>query len=180
VSRIGRNHPCPCGSGRKAKRCCGVARGPSGADLARAILAHHATHAAATLAHLTETELLALWRQLPELPSTDLTLHVALPELVSPELTRLYDAVLDNDADRAEDALPAVLAAVDTPHARARIAQAIVNLQTARRVPRTLAAAAHIDLASRSQLLVRASLIEAAAVAAGASRTPGGLLLAAA
>ena len=24
--RVGRNDPCPCGSGRKSKRCCGAAR----------------------------------------------------------------------------------------------------------------------------------------------------------
>src|SRR5947209_8642841 len=34
-----RNAPCSCGSGRKAKRCCGIRRGPSESDLARAGLA---------------------------------------------------------------------------------------------------------------------------------------------
>ncbi|MGH2949739.1 MAG: hypothetical protein ACRDPC_26350 [Solirubrobacteraceae bacterium] len=42
-----------------------------------------------------------------------------------------------------------------------------------------LAAAALIDLDSRSDLLIGASLIQAAALAAGATRTSGGLLLAA-
>ena len=38
----GRNDPCPCGSGRKVKRCCGEHRGPGENDLARAYLAHQA------------------------------------------------------------------------------------------------------------------------------------------
>jgi len=32
----GRNDPCPCGSGRKVKRCCQQQRGPSEEQLARA------------------------------------------------------------------------------------------------------------------------------------------------
>jgi SEC-C motif-containing protein len=27
VRHVGRNDPCPCGSGRKYKRCCGISRG---------------------------------------------------------------------------------------------------------------------------------------------------------
>ena len=35
----GRNQPCPCGSGRKTKHCCGEQRGPSEEQLARAHVA---------------------------------------------------------------------------------------------------------------------------------------------
>ena len=35
----GRNERCSCGSGLKAKRCCGTARGPAPEQLARAFLA---------------------------------------------------------------------------------------------------------------------------------------------
>jgi hypothetical protein len=90
VSRVGRNQPCPCGSGRKTKRCCGPQRGPSERDLAKARLAHHAINAARTLAPLSDRRLLELVRALPDLPSRDLTLLVPLPELVSPDLARLY------------------------------------------------------------------------------------------
>jgi hypothetical protein len=118
-------------------------------------------------------------RRLPELPERDLTLLVELPELVSPELARLYDALTDDDVDRAEELLAPVLRRIDTPQARARLADAVANLQTAGRIDPLLAAAAHIDLDSDSDLLITASLIHAAALAAGATRTPGGLLLAA-
>lgn len=179
MSRVGRNQPCPCGSGRKTKRCCGPHRGPSESDLAKATLAHHASHAARTLAHLSERRLLDLFHELPDLPERDLTLLVELPELVSPELARLYRAIAADDIDHADEVLPAVLERIDTPQARARLADAVADLKAARRIDPLLAAAAHIDLASRSGLLIRASLIQAAALAAGTTRTPGGLLLAA-
>jgi hypothetical protein len=38
MAKIGRNELCGCGSGRKVKRCCGIARGSSEASLARAFL----------------------------------------------------------------------------------------------------------------------------------------------
>jgi hypothetical protein len=179
MSRVGRNDPCPCGSGRKAKRCCGPQRGPSEHDLAKARIAHHATHAARTLAHVSDRRLLELFRELPDLPERDLTLLVTLPEFVSPELARLYRAIATDDIDRADELLPAVLERIDTPQARARLADAVADLQTAGRLDPQLAAVALIDLDSRPGLLIRASLIQAAALAAGATRTPGGLLLAA-
>jgi SEC-C motif len=179
MSRVGRNQPCPCGSGRKTKRCCGIQRGPSGRDLAKAALAHHATNAARTLAHLSDRRLLELFRDLPDLPERDLTLVVELPEFVSPELAHLYRAIATDDIDHADELLPAVLERIDTPQTRARLANAVADLQAAGRLDPLLAAAAHIDLDSRSELLIRASLIQAAALAAGATRTPGGLLLAA-
>jgi hypothetical protein len=179
MSRVGRNQPCPCGSGRKTKRCCGTRRGPSEHDLANARLAHHATHAAGRLAHLSEPRWLELFRQLPDLPERDLTLLVELPELVSPELARLYRAIADDDVDRAEELIPAALERIDTPPTRARLADAVADLHAAGRLDPLLAAAAHIDLESESRLLISASLIHAAALAAGTTRTPGGLLLAA-
>lgn len=179
MSRAGRNQPCPCGSARKTKRCCGTQRGPSAPDLARARLAHHATHAARTLAHVSDRRLLELFRALPDLPERDLSLLVALPELVSPELARLYRAIAADDIDQAEELLPALLERIDTPQTRAHLADAVADLKAARRLNPLLAAAAHIDLDSRSDLLIRASLIQAAALAAGATKTPGGLLLAA-
>lgn len=179
MSRVGRNQPCPCGSGRKTKRCCGTQRGPSEHELAKARLAHRATQAARTLAHLSDARLLDLFDELRELPARDLSLLVPLPELVSPELTRLYRAIANDDVDRAEDLLPAVLERIDIPRTRAQLADAIAELQAAGRLDPELAAIAYIDLDSRSKLLISASLIHAAALAAGASRTPGGLLLAA-
>lgn len=182
MARSGRNGPCPCGSGRKAKRCCGVERGPSERELARARVAmeaRRAARAARALAALDDRELDELWDELRDLPARDLSLQIELPELVSPELDRLLDAVVDDDPDEAREVLPAVLAKVDTPQTRARLARAIVDLRDGGRLDSQLAAAGLIDLASKSQLVVRASLLRAAAVATGVARTPGGLMVAA-
>ena len=135
--------------------------------------------AALTLEHFTELRLAELFDELPDLPERDLSLQVTLPELVSPELARFYEAIADDDIDGADALLPDLLARIDTPRNRAQLADAIAELRAAGRLEEALAAAAHIDLVSDSQLLIRASLIEAAALAAGAVRTPGGLLLAA-
>lgn len=60
----GRNEPCPCGSGRKVKRCCGVRRGPSEDQLARAYVASLARDAARELADTTLAQRRRLWEQL--------------------------------------------------------------------------------------------------------------------
>jgi hypothetical protein len=117
---------------------------------------------------------LDLFRRLPDLPERDLRLLVELPELA-----RLYHALTDDDVDRAEELLAPVLERIDTLQARARLADAVADLHAAERIDPLVAAAAHIDLDSDSELLITASLIHAAALAAGATRTPGGLVLAA-
>src|SRR4051794_13107277 len=99
MARVGRNESCPCGSGRKAKRCCGVQRGLSEESLARAFLAHASREAAGQLRRLPDVELLALFEGLWELPAVDLSLQVELPKLLSPVLGRLCDAVTADDPD---------------------------------------------------------------------------------
>ena len=179
MPRIGRNDPCPCGSGRKAKRCCGTPRGPSEEQLARALIAREARRAAPPLARLDVGELRVLFEALADLPARDLSLLVPLPKLVSPELARLYQAIRTDDPDAAEEILPSVLATLDTPQTRARLAGAVADLERAGRLEQRLAAVALIDLDSDSDMLLRASLIQAAFVATGAARTPGGLFAAA-
>jgi hypothetical protein len=52
MAQQGRNARCPCGSGRKVKRCCGVRRGPSEAELAKAFLHQQARAAGRVSAEL--------------------------------------------------------------------------------------------------------------------------------
>lgn len=177
MARCGRNDPCPCGSGGKAKRCCGVRRGPDDEGLARAFLAVEARRALRWLAGLGEREFERLARGLLELPRLDLSLVVPLPGLVTPELEGLLEALADDEPDAAEAALPAVLARIDTSETRASLARAVLALQESGRVAPPLAALAVFDL-HRGTSLLEASLIEAAAIAAGAARTPAGLLVA--
>jgi SEC-C motif len=177
VAKVGRNQACPCGSGRKAKRCCGVQGGPSHESLARAFLVHASRGAAAELRRLPDAELLDLFDQLWELPMVDLSLQVELPKLLSSALNRLCDAVAGDDPDPR--LLDAAVAAVDTPAERARLARAAIALARAGAIEERLADAALIDLGANSSELLRAALLEAVAVRVGATRTPAGMLLAA-
>src|SRR5512135_1008700 len=175
----GRNDPCPCGSSRKVKRCCGQQRGPTEEQLARAHLAALAHDAIDDLAGLSHHALDILWENLFDLPTIDLSLHVTLPQPLSPELQRLRSAVADDDPDRGWDELRAVTNQIDTPQQRATLADAIITLRDQQKIRRTQAAYAIYHLNTHSQHLLAASLTHAIAVTVGASRTPGGLQIAA-
>ena len=114
-----------------------------------------------------------------DLPGVDYSLLVTLPRLIGPDLQRLRESIEHDDPDRGWDALTAVHQQIDTPHQRARLADAIVTLRDQRRINRRQAAYALLDLSTNSTRFVAASLLEAVAVSVGVSRTPGGLHLAA-
>jgi hypothetical protein len=179
VSKVGRGERCPCGSGREAKRCCGIWGGPSEESRACAFLAHASREAAWELRHLPDGDFERLIDRLPELPEADLSLHAALPKLLSPALERFLDAFAEDDPDAASEPFSELLGAIDTPLERARLAGAVIALRAGGRLDAKLAATALIDLASGSRVLLGASLVQAVAVRAGAARTPAGILLAA-
>ena len=179
MPKQGRNDPCPCGSGRKTKRCCGQQRGPSEEQLARAHVAQLARQAVPDLAGLSDRALDHLWDGLMDLPGVDYSLLVTLPRLIGPDLQRLRESIEHDDPDWGWDALTAVHRQIDTPQQRARLADAIVRLRDQHRINRGQAAYALLDLSTSSTRFVAASLLEAVAVSAGVSRTPGGLHLAA-
>ena len=175
----GRNQPCPCGSGRKTKHCCGQHRGPTDEQLARAHVAQLFHQTVDDLHGLTDRALEQLSEQLMDLPTLDLSLLVTLPKLIGPDLERLREAIQHHDPDWGWDALTNVHKQIDTPQQRARLADAIVRLRDQRRITRRQAAYALLDLHTPSTRLVAASLLEAVAVSVGASRTPAGLHIAA-
>ncbi|MBS1860680.1 MAG: SEC-C domain-containing protein [Actinobacteria bacterium] len=177
MSKVGRNEPCPCGSGRKAKRCCGIERGPSEESRARAFLAHASEAAAGELRDRPDEELPDLFEELWELPCVDLSLQVELPKILSPLLDRLCEAVEEDDPD--PDLLEAATRSVDGPVERARLAHAAISRAEAGVIDGELAAAALLDLASDSRHLMNAALLEALAVRGGVVTTPAGLRLAA-
>jgi hypothetical protein len=175
----GRNELCPCGSNRKVKRCCGQQRGPSEEQLARAHVALLARDATSDLEGLSERALDHLWQQLLDIPATDLSLLVTLPKLIGPDLERLQEAISRDDPDWGWDALTTVAEQIDTPQQRAKLADALVRLRDQQRLNRRQAAAALLDLDSRSTRFIAASLLDAVAISVGVERTPGGLHLAA-
>jgi hypothetical protein len=177
MAQQGRNARCPCGSGRKVKHCCGVRRGPSEAELAKAFLHEQARAAALVLAARSDAEVAVLLDAATRLPKQDVAMQLPLPGLLSPALGRLRAAVADDDPEEVAAVLPAALAEVDTPLVRAGLVRAVQALQDAGRVSDEVAAAVAIEQASGSTTLLRASLLAAVAVGVGAATTPGGLLV---
>jgi hypothetical protein len=177
MAQQGRNERCRCGSGRKVKRCCGVRRGPSEAELAKAFLHQQARTAALVLDSRSDAEVVALLDAAVGLPKQEVSMQLRLPGLLSPALERLGAAVADDDPDEVAAAVPAVLAEVDTPIVRAGLVRAVLVLRDAGRVSDAVAAAVLVEQASRSTELLRASLLAAVAVGVGAATTPAGLLV---
>jgi hypothetical protein len=179
MAKIGRNEPCGCGSGLKAKRCCGVTRGPSEDSLAVAFLMGAARDVAELAGSFSEREFELLLVELVDLPCVDLSLQVELPKLLSPAIGRLCEAIAEDDEASGDAVIDQVLVELDTPVQRARLARGVIALRDTGSLPWRLAAVALVDLASGSRQLLCASVIEAVAVRAGVARTPSGLLLAA-
>jgi hypothetical protein len=179
MAGVGRNQPCGCGSGFKAKRCCGVPRGPSGRELAKAFLVEQRRASSPALRRAINDvdDLVDLYEAVAKLPRRDLSCQLRLPRLLSPELERLRSAIADDDADAIRAALPEALAQVDSPLVRADLARAVLALRAAGRVTEEVAAAALLDLDSDADALVREALVAALAVDCGAARTPSGLVL---
>ena len=175
----GRNQPCPCGSGRKTKHCCGQHRGPSEEELARAHLAHLARQTIHELDGLPQRTLDRLADKLFDLPALDLSLLVKLPRLIGPDLERLREAIEHDDPEWGRDALRTAHKQINTPQQRARLADAIVRLRDQNRISCRQAAYALLDLHTNGKRLTAASMLEAVAVHAGVKRTPGGLKIAA-
>jgi hypothetical protein len=177
MAQQGRNERCGCGSGRKVKRCCGVRRGPSEAELAKAFLYQQARSAALVLDSRSDAEVVALLDAATRLPTQDVSMQLPLPGLLSPALERLRAAVAEDDPEEIDAAVPAVLAEVDTPVVRAGLVRAVQGLRDAGRVSDAVAAAVAVEQASRSTELLKASLLSAVAVSVGAATTPAGLLV---
>jgi hypothetical protein len=177
MTQQGRNERCRCGSGRKVKRCCGVRRGPSEAELARAFLYQQARSAALVLDARSDDEVVVLLDAATRLPKQDVSMQLPLPGLLSPALEQLRAAVAEDDPEEVAAAVPAVLAEVDTPVVRAGLVRAVQALRDAGRVSDEVAAAVAVEQASGSTTLLRASLLAAVAVSVGAATTPGGLLV---
>ena len=175
----GRNQPCPCGSGRKTKRCCGEHRGPSEEHLARAHVAQLAYQTIHELDGLSDRALERLADEIMELPALDLSLLVTLPKLIGPDLERLREAIKHDDPDWGWDALTNLHKQIDIPQQRARLADAIVRLRDQHRIGRRQAAYALLNLHTNGRRLIAASLMEAVAIQVGAKRTPGGVQIAA-
>jgi SEC-C motif len=179
MAGVGRNQPCRCGSGVKAKRCCGVRRGPSEVEVAKAFVREQCRASSPVLRRAIDDvdDLIELYVAVAELPSLDLSCQLRLPRVLSPELERLRSVIADDDVDEILGALPDALVQVDSPLVRADLARAVLALREAGRVSGEVAAAALLDLDSDADALVREALVAALAVDCGVARTPAGLVM---
>jgi hypothetical protein len=178
VAKLGRNEPCPCGSGRKVKRCCGQQRGPSPEALAWQCLHEQAGKFAPILRGYDELEIDRLLGDVIHLPVHHLCLQVRLPRIAPPELERLRAHIYE-DANDIVDAVQHAAAAIDGPHLRLTLAAAAAELCQHDEIDPEDLAVIIVDLARPTSLFVSASLIAAIAVNLGRCPTPAGLLVAA-
>lgn len=180
MARSGRNGPCPCRSGRKAKRCCGVRTGPAPEQLAAVELRERAAVAREHLEHWCDDCATEARELLILLPERHLELHVALPPLSGPALRDL-EAVLerghDPDLEPLAAALRAAVQELDTAVLRLRLAIALDELAGRGLVERWLADAGLVSLRGRLPALLAASVANAARVRLGLAPTPSGLVV---
>jgi hypothetical protein len=179
MARPGRNAPCPCGSGRKVKRCCQERKGPDEVQLARVFLRTQGEAARRALVDgHDEEELAEHFQALAELPAKHDELVIRLPSLMLPALQSLRRALRDDDEEAGRAVLPDAVATVDSPLERARLANVVIALRTADRLHPCVAAAALADLSLEDSLLVSVSLLRALRIETGRCARASSLVLA--
>ena len=171
----GRITTCPCGSGRKPKRCCGTAARPH-VEVATRHLAGLVVPAICMLVSCSKEELAELYEQALDLPALDPSLRMDLPQPVPHQVGRLLRAVSDDDVEAVCAALPAALARVDTPVVRSELARVVTSRRDEGRIPPRVAAVALLELSTpRLRRLMESFLVRAALAAAGQEGPAGRL-----
>jgi SEC-C motif len=177
MSKVGRNEPCSCGSGLKAKRCC-LAPDDAKVTTPRATLARLQGAVVTALVGKDRAAFHELYGEMIDLPELDVSLHVRLPGLITPEVEAAMSALADGADDRFDEALAAAMTTVNTVERRLELAEAVLALRDRGLVQPDLAAVSIIDLNRDDSALLLSSLAQAIAVRCGTEATPSGLLLA--
>ncbi|MDQ6796634.1 MAG: hypothetical protein M3011_01190 [Actinomycetota bacterium] len=177
MPQLGHIQRCPCGSGKRTKRCCGVSAHVGPAELAKAELEALTRTLAPTLAGRSDGDLHQLLDRVPALVALDVSLAWCLPRTLPPEIQALRVAINEDDLEAVKQTLPGAVAALDNQVGRSRLAHAVLGLRDHGRIEATLAAAAVVDLASGSPQLVTASIVEAVLLDVGVKADHDGLFL---
>jgi|GEM_PF-6362063 len=162
--KVGRNEPCPCGSGQKAKFCC------SPRDIAddAQFLAGLSERGTRELDELCEDCQTEAWFDVLDLPDAEEACRLAISAPRPGCVVALQEALSRGNPDAVADELPAALAAVDSPVARARLARGVLALEAAGRARPAVAEAALADLVGgQPSLLLMASLLAALSAEVG-------------
>jgi hypothetical protein len=176
VGKLVRKRPCPCGSGRPARDCCGRFRRLSDAEIARSYLSRQARQARDLIGPFSPQALHALQQEAAALPlrhDSFTTAFLAAPGSVPDEIRRMARA-MQRRSEAGDEVAPPRLTATraDTPMARVAVAKALLALREEGVVDEHLAAAAVIELANGPSPLATAALLQAAGVVAGISVRP--------
>ena len=158
-----RPRPCPCGSGRVARDCCGRFTRLSEADVARAYLHRQARPARDLVAPFSPGGFDGLRRELAGLPDKQPTVAAALTGRAAGEVARLVNAAAHRDEESSRSLIRAVVGQADLPLARVSLAKAVIALREDRTIDEHLAAAAILDLDGPKSELLAAALRRAAA-----------------
>jgi len=175
MAKVGRNDPCPCGSTKKAKRCC---YGPTRIIDVRIMPLDITEEAFNVLRGTDLVEMRAEFDQLADLPETDLSVQVPLPRIVTAALDEAIGALQDRDLDAFDRVLPQVVASVDTVERRIDLARNVLVLRDQGLISPVLAALAVVELDREESILFTSSVAESISVLAGDRATPNGLLVA--
>ena len=174
MAKLGRNEPCPCGSGRKVKLCCGTHRGPSPEDLAWQTLHDQARKFAPLLRPYTNLTSTSYWSGSSSCQSTTTRYRSVSP---GSGLQNWND--FEPASATSTDAIQAAAATIDGPGPRLRPGARPPNSASATKIDLESLAIIIVDLARPIFLFISASLIAATAVSLGRCPTPTGLLVAA-
>ena len=91
MAKVKRNGPCPCGSGKKAKRCC---HGPVEYLDVRIMPLEVYRDSVCELGGTTRAEFDDLFGELVDLPEVDLSLQVPLPNVWTPAIDRAVSVLI--------------------------------------------------------------------------------------
>ena len=158
MSRLLRTRPCPCGSGRAARDCCGRFRRLPEAEVARAYLHRQARTAREVLAPFSPGGLAGLRSELVGLPSAHPVMEQAWRGPTTLAVERLIAAAQKRAGD-AEAFVHAMLARLDTPLMRVALARATIALRQEGAIDEHLAAAALVDLDQAGSVLLEAAVL---------------------
>jgi len=178
VTKERRNELCPCGSRLKAKRCC-LAEAELRVTTPRATLARLQSSVLPALRGIGREQFRELYDEVIFLPELDVSFHVRLPGVFTPEIERALYACSVGDEEAFDEALRAVLPAVDTIENRLFLAEAVLAARDLGRISPPLAAVAVVDLNQAESALLLSSLARSIGVRSGEERTPSGLRVAA-
>jgi hypothetical protein len=158
-----RPRPCPCGSGRAARDCCGRFKRLSESDAARAYMHRQARAARDLLAPFSPSGMDGLRRELALLPASQPLIRDALGGRAGHEVSKLVMAAARRAEADGDALISAVVARPGMFMARVALEKAVIARREDGALDEHFAAAAILDLDGPASVLLAAAVRQAAA-----------------